>query len=53
MVARFYLGYDVTETATLLGCATGTVKAATHQALANLRRHEQLADTLVDEMEAT
>lgn len=38
VVARYYLGYDVAGTAELLGCAPGTVKAATHQALANLRR---------------
>lgn len=37
IVARFYLGYDVAGAATLLGCAPGTIKAATHQALANLR----------------
>lgn len=37
VVTRFYLGYDVAGTATLLGCAPGTVKAATHQAIANLR----------------
>lgn len=37
IVARYYLGYDVAGTARLLGCAPGTVKAATHQALANLR----------------
>lgn len=38
VVARFYLGYDVAGTADLLGCAQGTVKAATSHALANLRR---------------
>ena len=38
VVARFYLGYDVAGTAELLGCAQGTVKAATSHALANLRR---------------
>lgn len=37
IVARFYLGHDVASTARLLGCAEGTVKATTHQALANLR----------------
>ncbi len=37
VVARFYLGHDVASAAALLECAEGTVKAATHQALANLR----------------
>jgi RNA polymerase sigma factor (sigma-70 family) len=37
IVARYYLGYDVAGTAALLDCAEGTVKATTHQALANLR----------------
>lgn len=37
IVARFFLGYDVAATAALLGCAEGTVKATTHQALARLR----------------
>jgi len=37
IVARFYLGYDVSGTAELLGCAQGTVKAATHHAMKNLR----------------
>jgi RNA polymerase sigma factor (sigma-70 family) len=37
IVARYYLGYDVAGTAVLLDCAPGTVKAATHQAMANLR----------------
>ncbi len=38
IVSRFFLGFDVRETAEVLGCAEGTVKAATHQALAALRR---------------
>jgi RNA polymerase sigma factor (sigma-70 family) len=37
IVARFYAGLSVAETADALGCAEGTVKAATHQALRNLR----------------
>lgn len=44
VVARFYLGYDVAGTAELLGCATGTVKAATHQAMNNLRRSGLVQD---------
>lgn len=48
LIARFFLGFNVAETADLLGCAEGTVKAATHQAVANLRAsglvssHDQL-----------
>jgi RNA polymerase sigma factor (sigma-70 family) len=38
IVARFFLGFDVAETAQILGCRTGTVKANTFKALANLRR---------------
>jgi RNA polymerase sigma-70 factor, ECF subfamily len=37
IVARFYLGLDVAETARVLGCRPGTVKAHTFKALANLR----------------
>lgn len=53
VVARFYLGFNVAETAALLDCAAGTVKATTHQALASLRNHIELADMLIEEMEAT
>jgi RNA polymerase sigma factor (sigma-70 family) len=44
IVARYYLGYDVAGTAELLGCAEGTVKAATAHALANLRAAGLAAD---------
>jgi RNA polymerase sigma factor (sigma-70 family) len=37
IVARYFLGYDVAATAELLGCAEGTVKSSTHQAIARLR----------------
>jgi RNA polymerase sigma factor (sigma-70 family) len=37
IVTRFYLGCDVAETARVLGCRPGTVKAHTFKALANLR----------------
>jgi RNA polymerase sigma factor (sigma-70 family) len=37
VVARFFLGLDVTETARVLGCRAGTVKAHTFKALGNLR----------------
>jgi RNA polymerase sigma-70 factor (ECF subfamily) len=37
IVARFYAGLTVAETAQALHCAEGTVKALTHQAIGNLR----------------
>ena len=37
VVCRFYLAMTVAETAETLGCAEGTVKSSTHQALASLR----------------
>lgn len=52
IVTRFYLGYDVAATAALLDCAPGTVKAATHQALENLRR-SGLVNDLPEEVQAT
>ena len=48
IVARYYLGYDVAATADLLGCAEGTVKAATSQALDRLR-----AAGLIDDADDT
>jgi RNA polymerase sigma factor (sigma-70 family) len=48
IVARFYLGLDVIETARVLGCRAGTVKAHTFKALGNLR-----AVGLVDTSEVT
>jgi RNA polymerase sigma-70 factor (ECF subfamily) len=44
VVCRFYLAMTVAETAETLGCAEGTVKSATHQALAALK-----ASGLVDD----
>ncbi|MCU1426721.1 MAG: putative polymerase sigma factor [Actinomycetia bacterium] len=46
IIARFFAGLDVKTTAAALGCADGTVKAHTHQAMAGLRassliEHEQ------------
>jgi len=52
VVARFFLGLDVAETAELLGCAPGTVKAATHKAIANLRTSGLIDDPLDDPVEA-
>jgi RNA polymerase sigma-70 factor (ECF subfamily) len=45
VVARWFLGLTVAEAAVALGAAEGTVKSATHQALANLRRDGLLVDT--------
>lgn len=44
LVYRYYAGFSVTETASTMACAQGTVRALTHQALANLREHGALAD---------
>jgi RNA polymerase sigma factor (sigma-70 family) len=43
LIARYFLGLSVAETAHALGCAEGTVKAATHQAIERLRRDGFLA----------
>lgn len=40
---RFLGDLDVSETAKVMGCRPGTVKALTHQALAALRQHGGLA----------
>lgn len=37
LVARYYAGLSVEATAEALGCAPGTVKALTHQAVSRLR----------------
>jgi RNA polymerase sigma-70 factor (ECF subfamily) len=37
IIARFYGGLSVSEAASALGCAEGTIKAHTAQAIANLR----------------
>jgi len=37
IVCRFYGGMSVAETAQVLSCASGTVKALTHRAIAGLR----------------
>ena len=48
IVARFYLGLSVAETARELDCAEGTVKAATSQALDRLRASGFIDDTDID-----
>lgn len=50
VACRYFLGLNVAETAEVLGIATGTVKATTHQALAALRA-SGLADDHEDEPE--
>lgn len=52
VVARWYLGYGVAETAELLGCAPGTVKSTTHQALARLREAGLADDEDADDEDA-
>ncbi|MEO6629550.1 MAG: sigma-70 family RNA polymerase sigma factor [Aquihabitans sp.] len=47
VVARYYLGYDVASTAALLSIASGTVKATTSHALANLRAAGVVEDQAV------
>ena len=53
VIARFYAGLDVAETARVLGCREGTVKAHTFKALGNLRNagltddEETVDDTVV------
>lgn len=49
IVARFYLGLGVATTAATVGCAEGTVKSATHQAIASLRASGLLSDGVDDE----
>jgi RNA polymerase sigma factor (sigma-70 family) len=46
VLLRYYAGLDVRETATALGCAEGTVKSLTHNAIAALR-----ASGVVDDLE--
>ena len=41
VVLRYLLGWSVEEVASALGCSTGTVKAASHVALAHLRADSQ------------
>ncbi len=38
LVLRYYLDYSEAEIAEVIGCRPGTVKSATHRALADLRR---------------
>lgn len=49
IVARYYLGFSVHETALAIGCAPGTVTALTHQATARLRGSKLLAGLEIHE----
>ena len=42
LILRYYLDQSVDEAADVMQCAPGTVKAATHQAIASLRRNQHL-----------
>ena len=48
IVARFYLGYSVRETAEALGIPEGTVKTITHRAIARLRDAGVVDEEVVD-----
>jgi RNA polymerase sigma factor (sigma-70 family) len=50
ILLRFFLDLSVEETAAALGCAAGTVKATTSQALAVLRAGGLLADEAHEEV---
>lgn len=43
VLLRYFLGFDVAETAHVMRCAEGTVKAHTHRALEHLRAGELAA----------
>ncbi|CAN5698770.1 hypothetical protein BH24ACT15_BH24ACT15_08090 [soil metagenome] len=45
IICRFYAGLSVAETARAMGCAEGTIKALTSQAVANLRKAGLDVDT--------
>lgn len=45
IICRFYAGLSVAETARAMGCAEGTIKALTSQAIANLRKAGLDVDT--------
>lgn len=53
IIARYFLDLDVAGTASLLDCAPGTVKAATHQAVAKLRGMGLIDDDETMEVQAT
>lgn len=48
IILRFYLDLSVSETASVMGCAEGTVKATVHQALGSLRLALPLFSEAID-----
>lgn len=48
LVLRYYAGLSVEEAATVLGCATGTVKSLTHSAINSLRLSLDDVDDMVE-----
>jgi RNA polymerase sigma-70 factor (ECF subfamily) len=48
IVARFYLGMSVRETADALNCPEGTVKTLTHRAIARLRDAGFVDEEIID-----
>jgi RNA polymerase sigma factor (sigma-70 family) len=48
IVARFFLGYSVRETAHALGCPEGTVKTHVHRAINHLREAGLIAEEALD-----
>ncbi len=48
IVARFYLGMSVRETAEALECPEGTVKTLTHRAIAQLRDAGFVDEEIID-----
>ena len=50
LVARFYMDLTVEATAELLSCAEGTVRATTHQAVAQLRASGLDVDDVMEEV---
>lgn len=44
LVLRYYLDLPVSQTAQLMDCSEGTVKALTHKAVASLRQHSTLTE---------
>jgi RNA polymerase sigma factor (sigma-70 family) len=45
LILRYYLDLSIIETAQVMDCSEGTVKALTHKAQASLRGHPSLAGT--------
>lgn len=50
LILRFFEDLSVPQTAAVMGCAEGTVKALTHQALASLRNDPTVRDLTATEV---